>query len=68
MAGKKDNAVVAVIGDLTDAQAAQMTKEILKAKKKYAPLGRGTIASGKHDEVGNLLRGDSNKRIGTKGA
>lgn len=28
MAGTKDNAVVAVIGDLTNEQAAQMTKEI----------------------------------------
>ena len=38
MAGKKDNAVVAVISDLTDEQASQMTKEIMKAKKKYANL------------------------------
>ena len=28
MAGKKDNAVVAVISDLTQTQAAQMSKEI----------------------------------------
>lgn len=40
MAGTKDHAVVAVIGDLTNEQAAQMTKEIMKAKRKYAPNGR----------------------------
>ena len=34
MAGKKDNAVVAVISDLTQTQAAQMSKEIMKAKAK----------------------------------
>lgn len=62
MAGKKDNAVVAVITDLTDEQAAQVTKEIIKAKKKYAPNGRGTIASGKKGDVGGLLqKGNSDK-------
>ena len=55
MAGKKDNSVVAVIGDLTDEQAAQMTKEIMKAKQKYAPYGRGTISSVKKQDVGRLL-------------
>ncbi|MCI6996664.1 MAG: hypothetical protein MR936_07675 [Eubacterium sp.] len=39
IARTKDNAVVAVIGDLTNEQATQMTKEIMKAKKKYAPNG-----------------------------
>ena len=34
MAGKKNNGVVAVISDLTNEQAAQLTKEIIKAKKK----------------------------------
>lgn len=46
MAGKKDRAVVAVISELTQNQAAQISKDIMKAKAKYAPLGRGTIASG----------------------
>ena len=52
MAGTKDNAVVAVIGDLTNEQAAQITKEIMKEKRKYAPNGRGTIACGKKSDVG----------------
>lgn len=67
MSGKKDNTIVAVIGDLTDNQAAQMTKEILKAKKKFAPNGRGTIASGKKDDVGGLLQSGIRKQLGRRG-
>lgn len=63
MAGKKDNAVVAVISDLTQTQAAQMSKEIMKAKAKYAPHGRGTIASGLKTNVGSLIQ-SGRKRIG----
>lgn len=63
MAGKKDNAVVAVISDLTQTQAAQMSKEIMKAKAKYAPHGRGTIASGLKSNVGSLIQ-SGRKRIG----
>lgn len=63
MAGKKDNAVVAVIGDLTDEQAAQMTKEIMKAKRKYAPYGRGTISSGKKQDIGGLLAKGKRKML-----
>ena len=46
MAGKKESALVAVISGLTSAQAAQMAKEIMKSKEKFAPHGRGTIAAG----------------------
>lgn len=63
MAGKKDNALVAVISDLTKTQAAQMSKEIMKAKAKYAPLGRGTIATGTKSIVGSLIE-SGRKRIG----
>lgn len=66
MAGKKDNAVVAVVSDLTSEQAAQMTKEIMKAKQKYAPNGRGTIASGKKTDVGILLQKGSSGKIESK--
>lgn len=66
MAGMKDNAVVAVIGDLTSEQAAQMTKEIMKAKKKYAPNGRGTIACGKKSDVGGLLQTGKRKQLERK--
>lgn len=63
MAGLKDNAVVAVMGDLTDTQAAQITKEIIRAKKKYAPLGRGTIACGKKENIGGLLQMGKRKQL-----
>lgn len=64
MAGKKDRAVVAVISDLTQNQAAQISKDIMKAKAKYAPNGRGTIASGLKTNVGSLIKGGIRKRIG----
>ena len=54
MAGKKDNAMVMILTDMTDNQAAQMLKET--AKKKYAPNARGTIGCGKHSDVGGLLQ------------
>lgn len=63
MAGKKDKAVVAVISGLTDNQAAQITKDILKSKQKNAPFGRGTVASGFMSSVGLLLQKDT-KQIG----
>ena len=65
MAGKKDNVVVAVIGDLTPNQAAELQKQIVIAKSKYAPNGRGTIATGTRENVAVLIQGNSspNKRI-----
>lgn len=63
MAGKKDKAVVAVISGLTDNQAAQITKDIMKSKQKNAPLERGTVASGLMANVGSLLQ-KGNKQIG----
>lgn len=65
MAGKKDKAVVAVISGLTANQSAQITKEIMRAKEKFAPLSRGTIASGAITSVGALLQ-RGQKRIGGK--
>lgn len=63
MAGKKDNAVVAVISDLTNAQAAQVTKEIMQAKRRIAPNSRGTAAWGNKSEVGGLLQDGSRKQL-----
>ncbi len=63
MAGKSDKSVVAVISGLTTNQAAQISKDILKSKQKYAPNGRGTIAAGFTSSVGTLLQ-KSNKKIG----
>lgn len=65
MAGKKDKAVVAVISGLTANQSAQITKEIMRAKEKYAPQSRGAIASGALSSVGALLQ-RGQKRIGGK--
>lgn len=63
MAGKKNQAVVAVISGLTNNQAAQITKDIMKSKQKYAPHARGTASSGLMSSVGALLQ-KGNKRIG----
>ena len=41
MAGKKDRAVVVVISELTQNQAAKISKDNMKTKEKYAPLGMG---------------------------
>ena len=63
MAGKKDKAVVAVISGLTNNQAAQISKDIMRSKQRYAPHGRGTIASGLMSSVSSLLQSGT-KRIG----
>ena len=63
MAGLKDNVVIAVISDLTVEQATQITKDIMKAKKKTAPRGRGTIAYAPKSEVGRMLQGGCRKQI-----
>lgn len=56
MAGKKDNAVVMVLTEVTNTQAAQVAKEVIRIKNKVAPLGRGTIATGKKQDVGKLIQ------------
>ena len=63
MASRKDNALVAVVSELTDVQAAQLAKEIMKAKSKYAPNGRGTIATGKKQDVGMLIQQENKKKL-----
>ena len=65
MAGKRDNVVVAVISDLTAKQAAELQKQIVVAKGKCAPNGRGTIATGTREMVASLIhRGSSRKLSG----
>ena len=63
MAGKKDNVVVAIIGDLTNEQQAQISKEIIKAKKKYAPNGRGTVECLDRNTIGKILQNETRKLI-----
>lgn len=65
MAGLKDRAVVAVISGLTSNQSAQISKEIMRAKERFAPLSRGTIATGTRNGVGTLLQ-RGHKQIGGK--
>ncbi len=65
MAGKKDRAVVAVLSGLTSNQASQISRDIMRSKEKYAPFGRGTIASGMMSNVGTLLQ-RGHKMIGGK--
>lgn len=64
MYGKKDRSVVAVISELIQNQMAQISKDIMKAKAKYVPLGRGTIASVQKSNVGSLIQGSIRKMIG----
>ena len=65
MAGNKDKSVVAVISGLTDTQAANINRDIMKAKRKHAPNSRGTSAIGRSMDVSRMLdRGF--KRIGGK--
>lgn len=65
MAGKKDKAIVAVISGLTDSQSARISADIMKAKNKYAPSARGTIAQGIASNVSSLLSSGF-KKIGGK--
>lgn len=66
MAGKKNYAVVAVVADLTSEQAAQIEKEITKAKRKYAPHGRGTVASGGKSAVAGMLQSGKRRKLERK--
>ena len=69
MAGKKNNGVVAVISDLTNEQAAQLTKEIIKVKRKVALKGRRMISSGMKAIMGFLInKGREQKKKQTKTA
>ena len=43
-----------------------MTKEFTKAKDKYAPKARGTIAKGSMENVGNMIQGGYAKKITKK--
>lgn len=59
----RDQAVIAVIGGLSESQAVRLSSQIQKAKNKCAPGNRGTIVSGSQDKIGSYLQG-GHKRIG----
>ena len=55
MAGKKNNVVVSVISGLTETQAANINRDIMRSKQKNAPHSRGTSGIGVLEEVATLL-------------
>lgn len=57
MRDKKDKAIVVVIGQITTNQAGQLLKEFIKVKQKYAPNGRGTIATGLNQMLETYFKG-----------
>ena len=59
---KKDKALVAVLSGLTSNQSGEIMREFMKAKDKYAPNARGTIATGRQKDVGNMIQGKSGGR------
>ena len=63
MAGKKDKVVIAKVSDLTVTQAANLTSEILKAKAKVAPKGKGTAIVTTRDNVGRFLMEEGPKKL-----
>ncbi len=63
MAGKNNRSLVAVLSNLTSSQVAHITADIMRSKQRYAPRGRGTIASGLASDVGKLLQ-KGQKKIG----
>lgn len=67
MAGKRENAMVVVMTDLTSGQARQITNDCMAAKRKYAPNSLGIIKSGSKGRVGGMLSGRNQNRIGEGG-
>jgi len=65
MAKNNGYAVVAVISDLSEKAAANISRDIMRSKQKHASGGRGTIATGLVSAVGNMLQG-GHKQIGGK--
>lgn len=61
---KKRQRSSSVISNLTQNQAAQISKDIMKAKAKYATNGRGTIATGQKTNMGSLIQSSIRKKIG----
>ncbi len=55
MSGKKNNVVVSVITGLTETQAANINRDIMKSKQKNAPHSRGTSGIGLFEDVASLL-------------
>ena len=65
MAKNNGFAVVAVLSDLSEKAAANISRDIMRSKQKHASNGRGTIASGLMSNVGAMLQG-GHKQIGGK--
>ena len=63
MAGKRDHAVVVVITDVTQKQAADIMSDAIKSKNKRAPQGRGIATAGKKTDVGKMLGDGHNNAL-----
>ncbi len=55
MAGKKDQALVVVLTDMTPTQAGKILDKVVRAKAGEAPLARGTAVVGPKNAVGKML-------------
>lgn len=58
-----NRAVVAVIAGLTVAQAEDISKAIMVAKDTHAPNGRGTIATGRENNIARMLGDGHNTNL-----
>ncbi len=56
MAGEKNRAIVAVLTNLTETQAAEISKDLMKSKQKHAEHGRGIISVTQESNVKKILR------------
>lgn len=63
MKNKKDQALVVVVSGLTSNQAGKLRRDMVEAKQRYAPKGKGTIATGRKEQVGKMIQGKETKRI-----
>ncbi len=66
MREKRRSALIAVITGLTDAQASNIQREVVKAKRRYAPGCRGTSGIADMNNVGDFLQSAWSKGIERK--
>ena len=60
---KRDRSLVFIAKNLTNSQASRLFAEVLSAKEKYAPDGRGTIRKERYDSYLSGARHKGTKRI-----
>ena len=65
MAKNNGFAVIAVLSDLSEKAAANISRDIMRSKQKHTSSGRGTIATGLMSNVSKMLQ-SGHKQIGGK--